>query len=286
MKTILMAIGLIITLSLLTANGQTNRKSTNTSTAKMDGCISVSPWEQNSSEWDVGQNLPTGLKKEELIKSLHPAPLLPNKADATGKYPEGEVLVGVGAKPWKYLPDTRIVILETKKYVLNEVGGVNEKDHALSLAVIKQTPNSSTFTVIAKTSEPIKFEKEFHFNRFDLAAYKLNETDYAFGLRRCVVNFGTGYIDSYEALDLFRLSDENIEQIFSAAVWRGHFGIRDEREDFSRSAIISVAPEKTNGYFNLIKRFGKAKPAVFKWDGKKYQTTNKDPFEKFADPNN
>lgn len=141
-------------------------------------------------------------------------------------------------------------------------------------------------TVIAKTSAPISFEDKFHFNKLDLAPYKLDETNYAFGLRRCVVNQGTGYINSYEALDLFRVANEDIERIFSTAVSYGHFGIRSEREDYSRATTISIAPEKTNGYFNLIKKFSTAKPVVFKWDGKSYQTTDKDPFSKFADPEN
>ena len=286
MKTLLTAIGLMLTLSLLAANGQIKRKPGKTIAAVKEGCTSTSPWEQTQADWDVGQNLPANLKKDELIKLLHPAPLRADNPGAGGIYLPGEVLVGIGAKPWKYLPGAQIVVVETKRYVSNTFGGVDEKDRTLSVAVVKQTPDSATLTVIAKTAEPLTFEKDFHFNKFDLAPYKLDENNYAFGLRRCVVDQGTGYINSYEALDLFRLAGENVEKIFSAAVGYGHFGIRDERDDYSRAAAISVAPQKTNGYFNLIKTFGAAKPAVFKWDGKSYQMTGKDPFSKFADPDN
>ncbi len=270
----LLLILFFIVISATFAAGQSKSRTAD----KIEGCHAL-PWQADARDWDVGQNLPKGLKKEEFVKLLRPSAIIPTEFN-----PKGEIVEGVGVKPWKYLANAWVVAVETDVRVANSVGGTDSAGRYLSMAVIKRAPNSASYTVLAKTGEPFKFDDRFQFNKFDFAPFQLSESEYAFGIKRCVIYSGTGATNSYESIDLFRLSGENIEKIFSTPVKYEKSTIRgDASQDSIKKAIISVAPEKTDGYFNLIKKFGTGKPAVFRWDGKFYQTKDKDPFAAFTD---
>lgn len=272
MKNLLIILALMI-ISASLVSGQPKRAAA----SKMAGCAALA-WDWDPKDWDVGQKLPKELNKEDLVKLLRPAARFSKEIS-----PLGETVLGVGVKPWKYLPGASIVVVETDVRVANAYGGSDSTGRNLSIAVINYTPGSSTYKVLAKTTEPFKLENRFMFNKFDLAAYKLSETEYAFGLRRCVINTGTGAITSYEALDLFKLSNENIDRILSTATLYETSMLRGKGNETLKTATISVAPEKTGDYFNLVKTFGKTKPTVFQWDGKSYQTKDKDPLTQMVE---
>jgi hypothetical protein len=278
MKRLSVIASLLIATSLL-AIGQTksNRSAKPAHKSSMEGCHGL-PWEAKPSDWDVGQVLPASVKREELIRVLRP-----ELSTSTGPNQLEEV-VGIGIKPWKYFSDAQIVVLETEVREKNTHGGSSSLYRNLSIAAIKLLPDSSTFTILAKTKEPIRLTNGYQFNKYDLAPYRLSESEYGFGLRRCVINVGTGAIDSFESLDLFRLSGLEIERVLSTPVYYEVLVHRGRGKGEKERATINVTPVKTKGYFDLIKRAGARKPAVFNWDGKIYKTEAKDPFRSFSEP--
>jgi hypothetical protein len=278
MKHIYLIVFLLIVASSL-AIGQTKsrRSAKPADRSSMVGCHGL-PWEAKPSQWDIGQVLPADIKREELIKVLRPEAGMSAGSNRT------EEVVGIGVKPWKYSSNAQIAVLETDVREKNPSGGSSSLYRNLSIAVIKLIPDSSAFTIIAKTKEPIRMINGYQFNNYDLAPYKLSETEYGFGLRRCVINVGTGAIDSFESLDLFRLSGSEVKRVLSTPVYYEVIVHRGRGKGEKETATISVSAVKTNGYFDLIKRAGSLKPAVFKWDGKSYQTEAKDPFQSFSEP--
>jgi hypothetical protein len=75
-----------------------------------------------------------------------------------------------------------------------------------------------------------------------------------------------------------------VERVLSTPIYYEVLVHRGRGKGEKETATISVSPVKTNGYFNLVKRAGTHKPAVFHWDGKSYQTKDQDPFRSFSEP--
>jgi hypothetical protein len=131
-------------------------------------------------------------------------------------------------------------------------------------------------------------EKDIRFDRFDLAAYQLTETETAFGLRtvKNVMYAGGGGADEY--LELFRISDGVVVPILStlmistaleAGEWRKD-GTREHHDVGSgKGAFIRVLKVKSNGFFDFEKYVSAGKHAIFHWNGKAYATSDPDPLK-------
>ena len=274
MKYILMVVAIMGVASSLPSGQAKDNQAEVAPQKTMEGCHGL-PWEAKQSDWNVGQVLSPHLKKEDLIKALHP------KTNIAANSNQMEVVVGIGAKPWRYLSDAQIVVLETDVRAKNNFGGTDSLYRNLSIAIITTSPSSSTFTIVAKTKDPFRLKEGSQFNKYDLAPYRLSEAEYGFGLRECVISTGTGFIESFESLNLFKLSDSNIARVLSTPIYYENAPLRGGGEGVKEIATISISSMKTNGYFNLIKNAGKNKSAVFYWDGKVYKTEDKDPFRSF-----
>lgn len=157
----------------------------------------------------------------------------------------------------------------------------------------------------ARAEHPVKLaENELSF-AFDLAPYRLTESEVGFGLRRIHDDtyVGNNISAEGEELQVFRIHGDKIELVLKTVVY-GHFtrlgppisiasneGVDPEEwkgEDWD-CWVISVARSKTNGVFNWVKvkssersrsdrakdQRGEAGPAVvFRWNGERYEAGN------------
>jgi hypothetical protein len=229
--------------------------------AAMKGCPSDNAW-TNGPDWDVGQKL-DGFDREALIHALHP-----------DKFGLSEKILGVGVKPWPRVPGT-FVALQEEEILQSSQSGDKIAQKRWFVAMVRP---GNPIQVIARPKKYFPYQPEYSFNRFDLAPYRLNSKEYAFGLRWCHVlevhaGVAAGNYYGWEFLDLFRVRDGVIEPILSTPMY---FYATDGGEE--HAASLSVSKKSTDGFLDLIKTAGKAKPAVFRWDGRAFVTKDMDPF--------
>jgi hypothetical protein len=202
-------------------------------------------------------------------------------------------LNGYALQKWPFQPDVYIGMteVETSKEVKNSSGGFLHFDNLysdLSVIAVRLDDQHSKFSVVAVLAEPLRVPHRYNgYNfRFDFAPFKFKESDYAFGIRATNNVCGTGYCTKMEWLDLYRIDGQAIHRILSTPITYESSCIRncsDSEPDTTEAATISVSAESTNGVFNLIKRYKRKPPAVFKWDGSEYRLNGKDPFESFSE---
>jgi hypothetical protein len=220
-------------------------------------------------------------RQTEVISKLHPAPLIktPNTY---------ELECGLLVKPWKYSPNGFIAVYETAVLHPSGAGGAEEEYRTLSVGLVTVAKDERSVSVDARTAAPCRLEKDVRFDRFDLAAYQLTETETAFGLRtiKNVMYAGGGGADEY--LELFRTKDGAVVPILStlmvstaleAGEWRKD-GTREHHDvGNGKGAFIRVLKVKTNGFFDFEKYISSGKHAIFHWNGKAYATSDPDPLK-------
>jgi hypothetical protein len=237
------------------------------------GCAAL-PWDMSQAEWDIGQKLPAFANKQKLIHELRSNGILfmPSKNfDEDQKYQSGEAFVGLGVKPWPYKPAVYIAVLETEMRAPTVSGGYQSTYHLLYTAQIKQ--DGSGFSVVAKTSEPIKLPPDYNFNKFDFANYKLSETDTAFGLRASRIEVFTGPgapSMSVELLELLNQNGAKLERILSTPVL-----FENEPARHFDIATIQISKHSTNNFRDIIKTF-RGKSTTFQWQDGFYKTKDAD----------
>ncbi|MGE3611128.1 MAG: hypothetical protein AB7I27_16170 [Bacteriovoracaceae bacterium] len=224
-----------------------------------------------STAWDKDK-VPEWLKTEDVIKQLHPAPLinLPNKK---------EISCGVRLRLWKN--SEYIAIYKTSTVIPSGFGGYKNLNNDIYLGLVIKEEKGTKF--IAKTGKPLSLVLDEDLDRLDLAKYQLNESEVAMGVRTLRRSTYIGGGGSNEYLYLFRVSSGDFKQIFyslmsSEALVGGEWkedGTRAKIEVGQKPAVINVLKEKTNGFFNLEKKAGKA-IMIFKYDGKMYSSTDKE----------
>ncbi|HEY9678715.1 MAG TPA: hypothetical protein V6C76_11945 [Drouetiella sp.] len=269
---LLPVLGAILTTQSAYANKQPNA----TSSSPSQKCVAL-PWQARKAQWDVGQELPKFVERAKVISALRPAspPFDPSKSSKEEKtFNDGDAILGIGVKPWIYVPGTFIVVMETEKREPNSSGGYNSCEHALDIGLIKQTNDG--FTVLAKTEKPIKLEKRFRFNQFDLSPYKLSEKELAFGLQEASFAGVSGPTESIAMLDLYRNNNSKIEKVLSTPII-----YEQQPANHVETARVSVSPEKTDGYYNLAKTY-KGKRCYFIWQKDKYSLNGQDTFANYV----
>ena len=113
----------------------------------------------------------------------------------------------------------------------------------------------------------------------DTAAFALNETERAFGVR-VGSEFGQRFwSETNETLLLFRLQHDSLREILTIPVRTAHEDFTDDRETCSRELIVSVDRAKTQGFFHWRVRTGKKSGrascdldsvGTYRWDGQRY----------------
>ncbi|RIZ65349.1 MAG: hypothetical protein D0531_09965 [Methylococcales bacterium] len=115
------------------------------------------------------------------------------------------------------------------------------------------------------------------YERFDLAPFKINEKETAFGLR---LGWNEGYFSGFgyfEALALFKIDGDRLINILSA---EPIYFFQDHAEKWHKDGtrdhvlyqgdyVLSMLTDKTEGYYNLqIKTHDSHWKRLFKWDSK------------------
>jgi hypothetical protein len=220
-------------------------------------------------------------RQAEVIGKLHPTPLI----NSPNVY---ELECGLLVKPWKYSPNGFIAVFETAVLKPSGSGGASEEYRTLSVGLVTVAKDGNSVAVDARTAQPYRLEQEVRFDRFDLAAYQLTESETAFGLRtiKNTMYAGGGGADEY--LELFRINNGVVVPILStlmistaleAGEWRKD-GTREHHDvGNEKGAFIRVLKVKSNGFFDLEKYLSNGKHAIFHWNGKAYATTDPDPLK-------
>jgi hypothetical protein len=174
-----------------------------------------------------------------------------------------------------------------------EIKGASDFSHSESMysdllvIAVRLDDQYSNFSIVAILREPLRIPARFssYTFRFDFAAFKFKKSNYAFGIRATHNTCGTGFCDTMEWLDLYRIEGSAIYRILSTPMTHESSCIRDcnDSEDETETATISVSAESTKGVYNLIKRCKGNPPAVFQWDGLQYRLNGNDPFKSFAE---
>ena len=220
-------------------------------------------------------------RQAEVISKLHPAALL-----AGAK--EYELACGLLVKPWKYSPNGFIAVFETAVLSPSGAGGASEEYRTLSVGLVTVSTDGKSVSVAAKTAQPYRLEKEVRFDRFDLAAYQLTESETAFGLRTVKNTMYAGGGGADEDLELFRINDGAVVPILSTLMKSTALVAGDWRKDGTREhhdtgddkgAFIRILKQKSNGCFDLEKYISSGKHAIFRWTGKAYATSEPDPLK-------
>lgn len=211
------------------------------------------------------------LHREELIHLLHPSKLL----DGEGKLEHGCELAAV---EWPYLPKTYLVAYQTIVSAKKNPNGVYDSFRTLALALVRVSDDGTSFSVVAKTLKPLEFRSDLYLERFDLAPYRLNENETAFGLRTAVYEMYTGGEGRDGFLELLRAKDGRIEPILSTLMDSAFFPRGEEPVD-PKTTTIHVLPTKTNGVFDLKKSVRSGGRAIFRWNGRAYETQDPEPVE-------
>src|SRR5260370_24943646 len=191
-------------------------------------------------------------------------------------------------KRWKYAPNGFIAVFEAAVLQPSGAGGASEEYRTLSVGLVTVAKDGNSVSVDARTAQPYRLEQDVRFDRFDLAAYQLTESETAFSLRtvKNTMYAGGGGADEY--LELFRLKDGAVVPILStlmkstalvAGEWRND-GTREHHDvGNDKGAFIRVLKQKTNGCFDLEKYVSSGKHAIFHWNGQVYTTRDPDPLK-------
>lgn len=247
----------------------------------------------------LGIKLPKGMSAKEIIQLVAPKEKAKNA-------------IVVGAKAFPYRSNTYGVIVCFGRFK-NEYEratsqkscekDVYDRDDIVYVGLIEFTPSKSKLRLVA---EPIQVKTNWRFiipeqfrsgdrkervllpsgiySEFDFAAFKVTDTQTAFGLR---VGSNTGYAGGFgyfETLTLFMIDGDRIVNIFSEPIFyfqnlAGSWNKDGTREHFlkERENVLVVLPSKTNGYFNLqVKSLDSEWQQIFTWNTsqKRYLSIN------------
>jgi hypothetical protein len=220
-------------------------------------------------------------RQPEVIGKLHPAPFI----NGPNVY---ELQCGLLVKAWKYSANGFIAVFETAVLHPSGAGGAEEEYRTISVGLVTVAPDGNSVSVGPRTAQPYRLEKDIRFDRFDLAAYQLTESETAFGLRtlKNTMYAGGGGADEY--LELFRINDGVVTPILSTlmkstALEAGEWHKDGTREHHDvgndKGAFLRVLKVKSNGFFDLEKYLSNGKHAIFHWNGKTYATSDPDPLK-------
>jgi hypothetical protein len=200
-------------------------------------------------------------------------------------------LCGYALKEWPFKKGVYIGMAEVETWKKTKnAPGLFHSDVMYSdvlVIAVRLDDQNSNFSVVAALRDPVRIPARFSsYNfQFDFAPFKLNKSEYAFGIRASLHVCGTGWCETMEWLDLYRIDAAAITRILSTPIGHENSCLRDcnDAKDEMETATISVSAESTNGVYNLIKRCDRKPPAVFKWDGLQYTLNGNDPFESFSE---
>lgn len=206
----------------------------------------------------------------------HPATRKPRMSGTPDAHPGPPTPGGPGTPD---LANLYLVAFATFVREFDEEKGWREIPESLALALValrdtgsRISGDGASFSVVAKTPQPLKRTSEL--DRFDFAAYQLNENEMAFGLRsHFQAKYGGG--GRNEILELFRVKDSTFEPVLRTLMASSSFaGVeRGDRE----GAEIHVLKTKTRGVFDLKKSVRGGRAAIFRWNGHAYESHDPEP---------
>jgi hypothetical protein len=175
-----------------------------------------------------------------------------------------------------------LVPFETFLRETNDIGGWKETPRSLAIALVAVQDSGASgssdaaFSVVARTLQPLRHETTL--DAFDFADYRLNEYETAFGLRSFLYTtyIGGGGMDEF--LELFRVKDGVIRPILRTLIGSSNVVKGEERGD-PKGAVIQVLATKTKGMFDLKKSVRGGRSAIFRWNGRVYETHDPEPVE-------
>lgn len=144
--------------------------------------------------------------------------------------------------------------------------GDSKDNTSVYIALLEKQDNQLSLLAKGKFKElqpaSISLQDRFYWfiwRKFDLAAYKLNEQEEAFGIR---VVWGAPYAggsESIEALYLFKIEGPTINRVFAEFIGQQEDIAGDWHDDGTREhfqtdtiKILQVLPSKTNGHYDLL----------------------------------
>lgn len=245
-----------------------------------------------------GTKLPDGLKAKDIVGFIAP------KEDANNA-------ALVGAKLWPPIRNSFVAIACFPKAAPGQEQSCDNFDGKtrVYLGVISYDGPGSQPKLIAKSKAALNVRTEFDHSNFDppessnnssdegvfpqtyigfdLAPYKISETETAFGLRMGWEHSFSGGGITTNALALFKIDGNELINIFSEPVYyseniAGEWnkdGTRKHDESKSEN-ILLITPKKKNGYFDVVmKEKSKSKnkwQQKFTWDqaNKRYLPVN------------
>jgi hypothetical protein len=199
---------------------------------------------------------------QQVLKAIHegfdPATMKTGrKTDVNSKYGNGDKsptdeLVGFFkiAEP-AFLPDHLLVL----EILSDSMDGTFARGFFNLLKVVGGTPKvSASERIVDGTTEDGALSWSGGGNgrsglelKFELANYKLNETERAFGYRITTWDGGTGADSGDETVVLYRRTPQGLSRIFSAAL-ASHDS--DGEKDVESKAVLSVASTMHDGFYD------------------------------------
>lgn len=202
---------------------------------------------------ELSAKLPKGIDAKEVIGLIAP------DRDATRA-------IQLEVKPWRYKNNAYLAYvsfsIDADKY---DPTGYDEDPSYLG--VIEYANTNSGVKLIARTAGPVDLvativEKEEHsfggISKFDLAPYKINDKEVAFGLRFTMHTAYGGGGSETEYLALFRIEEDKVTNILTEPIsshsdiagdWHDD-GTRDHTSNESYY-VLSVLKHTTQGYNDL-----------------------------------
>jgi hypothetical protein len=226
--------------------------------------------------------LPATLPSEALRRDIPARPLLESPTEI-------EVVCGVFGRQWRsQRTPSYLVFLETAIFRRASVANAAPVRKGLRSALYRQDVDGQ-YRLVAKSAEPFELRGEKKVDDLDLAPYRLTENEYAFGV--LTLEDYDGCEGSYcygtrSFLEIFRVNGKVIRPILSTLLWSEASSTGPVNDDNltrdtetlgdRNAAVISVLKTRTRGVFDWKKR-KRAKSAIFKWNGERYETADEDP---------
>ncbi|TYQ30074.1 hypothetical protein [Pseudanabaena sp. UWO310] len=240
----------------------------------------------------LGMKLPSGLNAKDLIRLLAPNQN-PNLA------------IVVGAKAFPYRSNSYVVITcfaRTQNEYEGRISSFDrnscekenrDRDDVVYVGLIEYDPVESKPKLIAKSLEirvgwlfiiteqfrSDSLEKKFllpkgRYKEFDLAPYRVSDTQTAFGIRIGTNDGYAGGFGYFEVLTLFMIDNNQIVNILSEPIYfyqniAGSWNKDGTRQHslYEGENVIVVLPKKTDGYYDLqIKALDNDWQKTFSWD--------------------
>ncbi len=230
-------------------------------------------------ETAFASRLPADLSREALLAGLRTRPLAASETSV-------EIDCGLAVRKWARHKDTFVAVEQIAVARPSGPRGYSLSGHSIFAGLFTLQGDAIQWTARTPALLPVPGGGVLS---LDLAAYALTDSETAFGLRtRKTVGYAGGGAET-TSLWLLRRNGARIEPVLftpmsSSSLLAGKRhddGTRDHEEHRSPAATITVAREKTRGFFDWIKIAGGHK-ARYRWNGNAYVTADEDPVDDLA----